>query len=417
MENLYPQFGTAPRMCFEELRGSVVTTPAITINFISNFEGQYLQGFPLLESKGYKATQFPQPMYLEHRLNPGPPPEPPALYGSSGWDEPRMTPEMLKEMYDAGHLVGLASKSRFDDDHYNPLEVSNQTFYDNVSEPVSEYRSWGISPSPFFYANTSNEYQMHLVEMMGYRGFFNGSISQTQGQISSVSVPFRCGTAFHLPLFFCQYTDTLEDITDVIDEAKETGTTLHMAFADIDDNATHYYIEESKFSDVLDYIESSGVAVMTVPDWYDWAYESPYTGGSSILFGSGLFDIYENKVLDHITGVTQLTSETHLHLALSTTTPQEDGTGITEPIGKNYSRIQINNDSTLWNIASNGTTDNKLVIVFPQASGAWGTITHLVAFAGDNTTLMWYGKLKVPQIITTSSTLSFAIGGLDFTID
>lgn len=130
-----------------------------------------------------------------------------------------------------------------------------------------------------------------------------------------------------------------------------------------------------------------------------------------------LFNVYESKVLDHINGVAPLTAETHLHIALSTTTPQEDGTGITEPIGNNYSRIQITNDSTQWNTALNGTMDNKIAINFPQANGSWGTITYVVAYAADNTSLVWYGLLTPAKQITTNDTLSFAIGDLDMIAD
>ena len=50
------------------------------------------------------------------------------------------------------------------------------------------------------------------------------------------------------------------------------------------------------------------------------------------------FDYLENKVLDHVVGKTAYTSPT-VYIGLSSTTPAEDGTSVTEPSAGAYARV------------------------------------------------------------------------------
>ena len=130
-----------------------------------------------------------------------------------------------------------------------------------------------------------------------------------------------------------------------------------------------------------------------------------------------LTNYYEAKVLNHINGVAVLTPEAHLHFGLSTSTPAEDGTNITEPTGNNYARVQKTNSSALWGAASGGAADNIDAVTFPQASGNWGTCTHLVAWDADETHPIWFAPLSVQKTVSDGDTLSFAAGDIDETLD
>lgn len=72
---------------------------------------------------------------------------------------------------------------------------------------------------------------------------------------------------------------------------------------------------------------------------------------------------------------------TNWYLGLSTTTPADDGTGFTEPIGGSYARVLIPNTTASWdNAATNAgvtTKQNKINFRFsPDPTGNWGQITH-----------------------------------------
>lgn len=83
-----------------------------------------------------------------------------------------------------------------------------------------------------------------------------------------------------------------------------------------------------------------------------------------------LSDAVENEMLTDF-----LTRHPTLKLALSTTNPGEDGSGITEPVGGNYARADIG-DITL----SGSSISNDDPIMFPQSGSDWSTLTHVGVF-------------------------------------
>lgn len=67
------------------------------------------------------------------------------------------------------------------------------------------------------------------------------------------------------------------------------------------------------------------------------------------------------------------------YLGLSTTSPADDGSGFSEPVGGAYARVLITNDSTRWDAAitaADGTTrkQNKTKFTFPNPTGSWGSV-------------------------------------------
>jgi len=125
----------------------------------------------------------------------------------------------------------------------------------------------------------------------------------------------------------------------------------------------------------------------------------------------------DNKLLDHIFGGVNYSVPTTLYFGLSTSTPTVEGTNVTEPVGNNYSRVAITNDTTNFSLASNGIKYNNISITYPTSTGAWGTVTHFViydALTGGN--FLGFSPLNNPQTIETDNTLSFASNAIDFKI-
>ncbi len=130
----------------------------------------------------------------------------------------------------------------------------------------------------------------------------------------------------------------------------------------------------------------------------------------------GSFSNYlENKVLDHVTGKSSYTAPT-VYVALSTADPTEDGSGVAEPSGNNYARVETS--SATWNSASSGATSNANAITFPVALGSWGTITHFVLYdAASGGNMLAYGSLASSQSVSADERPKFASGELDITLD
>lgn len=111
-------------------------------------------------------------------------------------------------------------------------------------------------------------------------------------------------------------------------------------------------------------------------------------------------DYLENKWLNHVFHGAAFTVPSNIYIALSTTTPSDDGTGVTEP-GSNYIRKAHN----VWNAGSGRAATNNGVITFIQATGAWGTITHYAiydAITGGN--FLGFGALTANKIVVSGNT-------------
>mgnify|MGYP001570248238 CR=1 FL=1 len=134
---------------------------------------------------------------------------------------------------------------------------------------------------------------------------------------------------------------------------------------------------------------------------------------------AGSFANYiENKILDHLfgCGVRNYTPPVNIFIALSTAAINEDGTGLAEPVGNGYARVSTSGAS--WSVAALGAVSNSAEIVSPEATGAWGMITHFAlmdaATAGN---VIAYGTLVVSKQVTSGDTLKFIAGDLDVTLD
>ena len=126
-------------------------------------------------------------------------------------------------------------------------------------------------------------------------------------------------------------------------------------------------------------------------------------------------DYWENEILDHIFGKGSYTPPT-IYVALSTADPTDDGSGLSEPSGNGYARVQTAAND--WNAAiasgANHRIDNANNIVFPEATGNWGTISHFALFdAASAGNMLAHGQLSQPKQVTTGDTAKFAAGDLD----
>ena len=136
---------------------------------------------------------------------------------------------------------------------------------------------------------------------------------------------------------------------------------------------------------------------------------------------SGNFtNLLANDLINHTLGVAAYTAPT-TYLALSSTTPLVNGTGVTEPtIGTNgYARVAASG-SGVWNSASGGATSNFAVINFNTATGSWASGVNMTyaciydAPTGGN--FLGFAPLSVPQPVLTGNTLSIPIGGATVTL-
>jgi len=102
-------------------------------------------------------------------------------------------------------------------------------------------------------------------------------------------------------------------------------------------------------------------------------------------------------------------------LALSTADPGTDGTGLSEPSGGSYDRVEIETGD--WTAAAARAKSNAVAVAFPSPSGNWGTITHVALMdAGSGGNVKWSTPLALSQSVTaTSAPPTFDIGKITVT--
>lgn len=128
-------------------------------------------------------------------------------------------------------------------------------------------------------------------------------------------------------------------------------------------------------------------------------------------------DAIELALLDHLLGGPDYVRPATVYVGLSTTTPNDDGSGITEPAGGAYARVAVTNNATNWPAAAGGAKSNGTVIQFPQATATWGTVTHFVLFDADvGGTVLVTGALDTERTVQTGDQPAFAASVLVTTL-
>ena len=125
----------------------------------------------------------------------------------------------------------------------------------------------------------------------------------------------------------------------------------------------------------------------------------------------------ENKVLDHVYGGGDYARPATVYLALFTAAPTDAGGG-TEVAGNAYARAAITSNSTNFPAAASGVKSNGTPIVFAEATGAWGTVTHWALFdalSGGN--MLNWGVLNTPKTVASGDQPQVNTGGIVITED
>jgi hypothetical protein len=119
----------------------------------------------------------------------------------------------------------------------------------------------------------------------------------------------------------------------------------------------------------------------------------------------------ENALVNATLRNTAYTSPSTVYLALYTSDPTDADSG-TECSGTSYARQSIT-----FGAPSNGVTTNSAAIEFPQAGGAWGTITHIgIRDASTSGNLLYHTPLDASKTIATGDVFRVAIGSLSVTL-
>ena len=104
------------------------------------------------------------------------------------------------------------------------------------------------------------------------------------------------------------------------------------------------------------------------------------------------------------------------YIGLSTTQPNTEGTGVTEPAsGTGYARVSASNGGFS---ASNGSVTNNNYLYFPEATVSWGTILYLCVFENSSpgARLRYFGALTVAKTVEANSVPLFRPGSINISV-
>jgi hypothetical protein len=103
------------------------------------------------------------------------------------------------------------------------------------------------------------------------------------------------------------------------------------------------------------------------------------------------------------------------YVGLSTTTPTATGGNVTEPSGNGYATVAVVNNATNFPDAASGAKTNGVAIVFPTATGSWGTVTYVVFKDGASGTVRAFSLLATPRAIGSGAVPTLAAGSISIT--
>ena len=135
---------------------------------------------------------------------------------------------------------------------------------------------------------------------------------------------------------------------------------------------------------------------------------------------SQISDYLEQKLLEHIFLNSALPVPANVYVSLHTAALLDDSSG-TEVSGGSYARVAVSTSGGWTAVVTNGSakkTDNASPVLFPTASGSWGSITHFGIWdtgAGGN--LLFRGTLAAPKTVGIGDTLRFQANQLTVNLD
>lgn len=134
----------------------------------------------------------------------------------------------------------------------------------------------------------------------------------------------------------------------------------------------------------------------------------------------------EEKVLDHIFIGQESPwdlSSNDLYIGLATAQGTDGDTLSELTIGTDaYARVKIvdqtTNANNVFAAASNGSITTDTQITFPEATGNWGTITHIGIWdASTAGNLIAWGALSTSKLVESGDTFIITSGNLTVTLD
>lgn len=120
--------------------------------------------------------------------------------------------------------------------------------------------------------------------------------------------------------------------------------------------------------------------------------------------------------LNHLFGKAAFSAPAHIYVGLSLTDPGAGGSGLDEPVGGSYTRVET--EASDWTEAAARAIENASTIAFPTPSGTWGAVAYvfLADVSSGGNILVSAALPGAVEIINGSTPPTFEAGSLPFTL-
>jgi peptidoglycan/xylan/chitin deacetylase (PgdA/CDA1 family) len=210
--------------------------PLVSITFDDGTEPHYTNAFPKLQASGLFGTFYIITNYIN---DPGPPAQ--------------LTSAQIQAMHAAGMEIGSHSVSHphlttlTSAQQDTQLQNSKQVLQTLIGSPVTNFASPYGDYNDAVLAKTKAVYSTHRTIDDGYNQADTTDLNRLKAKM-----------VFN--------TTTTAEVQAWIDEAKADGSWLILVYHDIYENPATYDVSPANFSDQIDVVKNSGVAVKTVAD-------------------------------------------------------------------------------------------------------------------------------------------------------
>ncbi len=126
---------------------------------------------------------------------------------------------------------------------------------------------------------------------------------------------------------------------------------------------------------------------------------------------SEMSNYLENALINHTLRNSALSAPSAVYVSLHTANPDEDASG-SELSGSAYAR-----QAATFAAPSNGVSTTSGDINFPQATGSWGTVSHVGIWdASSSGNMLYYTALDASKAVASGDVLKIAAGSLTVTL-
>lgn len=129
----------------------------------------------------------------------------------------------------------------------------------------------------------------------------------------------------------------------------------------------------------------------------------------------GKSNYLNNKILNLIFNQTAYTGVATVYAALFTVTPSDSAAG-TEVSGGSYARVAITANTTNFPTTTTQSISNGTAIIFPTATGSWGTVVAgAIMDALTTGNMLYWGPLGSSVTVNTGNVFEYLVGAAVFT--